>query len=410
MPAAKPSNNTISSGHPSVLIIAPGPFFVDRGFGVAVYEQSRALIRRGIQVEVVCYSSGRDLPDVRIHRAARFPGYGASKIGPSLARLPLWVLLLIKTILVARRTRPALLHGHLHEGGLIAGIVSRLLGIPWVLDLQGSLSLEMAEKGSLQASSLPFKAISFLERRINRLAPLILVKSRMMECDLTDRFGIDASRIYRVMDGADPSTFSPRLPDPELRHRLGIDDDATVIGYIGLLTGQQGIDRLLRAAAIVLRTHPQCHFLIMGYPDEEPRMLANELCIMPRVTFTGRLDYALAPDHLALVDLAVAPKLSETEGNAKLYNYMSMALPVVSIDNEGNREVLGADGYYVQNESPLAFAEAILKALRARDEWDARGRRLRSRIEDHLSWDAVAAKLADAYREVAPESFAIKST
>ena len=407
MPAAKSSNNTILSGYPSVLMIAPGPFFVDRGFGVAVYEQSRALIRRGMRVEVVSYASGRALPGVQIHRAAPFPGYGANKIGASLARLPQWVLLLIKTVLVARRSRPDLLHGHLHEGGLIASIVSRLQGIPWVLDLQGSLSLEMAEKGFLQRSSLSFRAMSFLERRINRLAPCILVKSRMMERDLSDRFGIDVNRISRIMDGADPSVFSPRPRSDALRQRLGIDDDATVIGYIGLLTEQQGIDRLLRAAAIVLRTHPQCHFLIMGYPDEGPRSLARDLNIMQRTSFTGRLDYALAPDHLALVDLAVAPKLSETEGNAKLYNYMSMALPVVSMDNEGNREVLGADGYYVQNESPLAFAEGILEALYARHEWDARGRRLRSRIEDHLNWDAVAAKLTGAYKRVAPESFAI---
>jgi glycosyltransferase involved in cell wall biosynthesis len=396
---------TATSHTPHVLMIAPGPFFVDRGFGVSVYEQARALQRRGARVEVVCYPSGRDVPDVRTHRAWPLPGYDASRIGPSLTRLPLWALLLVKAWLVARRTKPDVLHGHLHEGALIAAIVSRLTGVPWLFDFQGSLSLEMAEKRALREGSLPFRLVSMLEGWIDRRAPLVLVRSAAMQRDLAERFGVEPKRIVRVMDGADPDVFCPRQRDGGLRAQLGLPDDSTVIGYIGLLTEQQGTERLLRAAQIVAREQSDCHVLIMGYPVDEAKRLARELDIESRVTFTGRVDYADTPNYLALIDLAVAPKVSRTEGNGKLYNYAGMALPVVAIDSDVNREVLGDDAYYATGETPEEFAHAIENALADRAGWAERGRRLRARLEAEFTWDAVAERLMEAYRAVTPERF-----
>jgi len=344
------------------------------------------------------------VPDVRTHRAWPLPGYDASRIGPSLTRLPLWALLLVKTWLVARRTKPDVLHGHLHEGALIASVVSRLTGVPWLFDFQGSLSLEMAEKRALREGSLPFRLVSGLEGWIDRRAPRVLVRSAAMQRDLEERFGVEPERIVRVMDGADPDVFSPQPGDGALRAKLRLPAGSTVIGYIGLLTEQQGIERLLRAAQIVTGPHAECHFLIMGYPVDEARRLARTLGIESRVTFTGRVDYTKTPGYLALVDLAVAPKVSRTEGNGKLYNYAGMALPVVAIDSDVNREVLGGDAYYSSGEQPEEFARAIETALGDRARWGDRGRRLRTRLETEFTWHAVAARLLEAYRLVAPEA------
>jgi glycosyltransferase involved in cell wall biosynthesis len=388
-------------------MIAPGPFFVDRGFGVLVYEQARALQRRAVHVEVACYPSGRDVPDLPIHRVRALPfvGYEESRIGPSLSRVPLWFLLLIKAYLVARRLRPDVLHGHLHEGALIAGIVSRLTGVPWVFDFQGSLTLEMAEKGFLRESSLVFRAASRMEGWIDRMATRILVKSVVMQEDLIERFGVSPQRVRRVMDGADPNLFSPRPAEPALRARLGIEQDDVVIGYLGLLTEQQGIERLLRAVPEVLAEQPKSHFLVIGYPVDHWIQMARDLGVDQHVTFTDRVEHFAAPDYLALARLAVAPKVSRTEGNGKVYHYMSMALPVVAIDSAGNRDLLGDDGFYARGASPSDFARGIVDALHRCDEWDARGKRLRTRLIERFTWNAVASRIMDAYREEAPATF-----
>ena len=82
-----------------------------------------------------------------------------------------------------------------------------------------------------------------------------------------------------------------------------------------------------------------------------------------------------------------------------------MALPVVAIDSEVNREVLGDDAYYAPGGSPEEFARAIETALASRHEWEQRGARMRARLESEFTWDAVAARLLEAYRLAAPEAF-----
>ena len=62
------------------------------------------------------------------------------------------------------------------------------------------------------------------------------------------------------------------------------------------------------------------------------------------IHFTGKVDYAHAPLMLSAADIAVTPKLSPTEANGKIFNYMACGLPVVAFDTPVNREVLGDTG------------------------------------------------------------------
>ena len=52
-----------------VLVIAPTPFFGDRGCHVRIYEEVRGLMARGIEVRVVTYPTGRDLDGIETVRA-----------------------------------------------------------------------------------------------------------------------------------------------------------------------------------------------------------------------------------------------------------------------------------------------------------------------------------------------------
>ena len=71
----------------------------------------------------------------------------------------------------------------------------------------------------------------------------------------------------------------------------------------------------------------------MGYPNVESyQMAAHAWGVDDRVTFTGRVPFANAPYYLAAADIAVAPKLSTSEGSGKLLNYMAMAQPIVAYD------------------------------------------------------------------------------
>ena len=115
-----------------VLVIAPTPFFGDRGCHVRIYEEIRALAALGIQSSVVTYPTGRDLPDIKTVRARAFPGIKAGPLGFSAGRPLLDLAVFLKSHREVARFHPHLLHVHLHEGIaigvalLICRVVSRL--------------------------------------------------------------------------------------------------------------------------------------------------------------------------------------------------------------------------------------------------------------------------------------------
>lgn len=363
-----------------ILMVAPNPFFVDRGFSVHVYEQARALRRLGHEVVFATYHCGRDPDGFRTYRSLNVPWYGEERTGASIHRIYLELLLTATTLHAARRERPDVIHGHIHEGAL-AGLLCRAAGGPPVLlDLQGSLVGELEEKnffrGPRKLMRSPFLA---LERWIDRRA--------------------DAT--VKTMDGVDTDDFSPRPPDPELARRLGLPAGKKVIVFLGLFLRHQGVDRLLEAAAKTLRDRQDHHYLIMGYPDEARyRDRAQRLGIGAGCTFTGRIDYTRAPDHLALGDVAVSPKLSETEGNGKLYNYMAMGLPVVTFDRSVDRELLGEAAIYCRRGDAGDLARGILEALDQPQRSRRLGRAARERVVARFSWHSVARELEARYREL----------
>jgi glycosyltransferase involved in cell wall biosynthesis len=136
----------------------------------------------------------------------------------------------------------------------------------------------------------------------------------------------------------------------------------------------------------------------MGYPDVKLyRQKARRLGVEESVHLTGRIDYDQAPRYLALGEVAAGPKLSETESNGKLYNYMACALPTVAFDTPPSREILGDLGVYVSRGDVAALANAIAGLLEDPEASHKLGLKLRQRVQDRFSWQKTARQLEIAY-------------
>jgi glycosyltransferase involved in cell wall biosynthesis len=199
------------------------------------------------------------------------------------------------------------------------------------------------------------------------------------------------------MDGVDLAVYSPRPPAPHLRQSLGIAPDEKIVVFIGVLTEYQGIDILLQAVPVVAREFPKVKFLIIGYPEESYRQKARKLGIENWTCFTGRVPFEQAPDYLSMAQIAVSPKISTTEANLKLFNYMAMGLPAVVFDNSVNREILGDLGVYVDSGNVEAYAQAIVQLLKNPETATELGRRAQAKATRDHSWVAVGQRLLTIY-------------
>jgi glycosyltransferase involved in cell wall biosynthesis len=397
----------------NILMIAPTSFFADYGSHVRILEEARTLQRMGNRITLCTYHSGQDVEGLTIERAAGIPWRKGYEIGSSWHKMVFDAFLLVKCATVVRRLRPDVIHAFLHEGALI-GYPLSLLGnvlslskgrVPLVFDFQGSLTSEMIDHKFLQPDSPSHRFLYRLEELIARFPRALIANSHHAAELLVSQFGCDRRKIHIVPDCVDSDRFRSGIIDGEerlaLRAGLGIPPGRKVIVYLGLLAEYQGIDLLLQAAVHLLETRSDVHFLIMGFPNVEYyREMAGRLGLAEHVTFTGRIPYEEAPSYLALGDVAVAPKVSATEGSGKLLNYMAMGLPVVAFDTPVNREYLGEQGVYVPLGDTLALAEALEALLDDLRKGMTLGQQLRERVMHHYLWPGAGEKILQVYWEI----------
>jgi glycosyltransferase involved in cell wall biosynthesis len=205
-----------------ILMIAPTPFFADRGCHVRISGEARALIALGYDLVLCTYGLGRDVAGIPTQRAVTIPWYKKLSAGPSFHKFYVDLLLLWKVIRVCRRFQPDIIHAHLHEGIVIGKIASLLFRIPMVADLQGSLTSELLEHKFIPNVKWLVNLMYWLERQINRMPSHLIVSCSPTAQKCIDFFGISTQRVSSILDGVDADIFSPQAKDPVLQAALGI--------------------------------------------------------------------------------------------------------------------------------------------------------------------------------------------
>ena len=393
-----------------VLMVAPTSFFADYGCHVRILEEARVLQRLGHRVTIVTYHSGSPVPGLDIRRTLSLPWHRDYVVGSSRHKIAFDALLGLKTFQVLAQERFDVIHAHLHEGALIGLVVSRLFGRPMVFDFQGSMTGEMLDHHFLKRQGTAYRLFRWLETRIDRRAPLILTSTANAQSLLVDEFGCPPARVRPLPDCVDTDMFrSVYTYDPAdraaLRCELGIPANRKLIVYLGLLAEYQGTGLLLEAMQRVVSARQDVHLLLMGFPNlDQYAQKVESLGISDFVTLTGRIPYEQAPAYLALGDMAVAPKLSLTEGAGKLLNYMAVGLPVVAFDTPVAREYLGADGALAVRGDVGSLAANLLAhvhlACATPDQLRITGQRLRQRAVQSFSLDKAGRLIVQAYQDL----------
>ncbi|MFH0919786.1 MAG: glycosyltransferase [Fibrobacterota bacterium] len=383
-------------------MIAPTPFFSDRGCHVHIYEEIHALQLLGHTLRLCTYGLGRDVPGIPTVRTFRLPFHRKTAAGPSPAKLLLLPLLTFTVLRQLFTFRPHIIHAHLHEGALI-GLLCRLLrpSVPVVFDWQGSLPEELVQHHLLRRNSPAWRAFLGLERRLLRNVPVIAGSREMANAVV--RLGGRPDRVLYAQEGVNLELFSPRPLDRALAGSLGLNPVHRCLVYSGLLEEYQGVHLMLEAFARIASVLPDLRFLVIGFPNiERYREQANRLGIGDRTMFPGRVDYWELPRYLSLAAIAIAPKIANTENDGKLLNYMSMGLPVATWDRPLSREILGTAGIFARYQDPSDLAGRLQQTMENPAECGRLGAAARERAEKLFSWHRTALTITGFYQTLRP--------
>jgi len=394
-----------------ILMLASTSFFSDYGNHVRIWEEARALQRRGHRLVLATYHNGDDMPGLDIRRSWDVPWIKRAVVGSSRHKLYLDVGLAWRSLRVALAVHPDIIHAHTHEAAAIGVALKKLLGRPLILDYQGSMTSEMLDHGFVGKGSPLYLPLTRLERYLNRQADAVTTSTHNAARLLLRDGSVDPARLHAIPDGVDTERFRPFDGSPsweaqraELRAQLGIPPGRKVVAYIGLLAPYQGTNVLIEAAAQLVARRSDIHFLIMGHPDPHSyRAFAASLGVADHVTLPGRIIYRDLHSYLALGDVAVAPKMSLTEGNGKIANYLAMGLPVVAFETPVSREILGEIGIYARLGSAEDLAAKLELALSDEALAGRAGAAGRARAVRDFSWDQAISRLEGIYAQARGE-------
>ena len=182
----------------------------------------------------------------------------------------------------------------------------------------------------------------------------------------------------------------------------------TVLGYVGVIGQQEGMDLLVLAVEHLVRRlgHSDLHVVIVGFGPYLPELQQDVRArgLEAYFTFAGAL---YAEDLLAAlnaVDIGVSPDprnaMNDISTMNKVMEYMTLEKPLVQFDLTEGRASAGDASLYARANDPLDFADKIAELIADPVAGQAMGKRGRARVLGSLSWDHSVPHLLAAYDRV----------
>lgn len=249
------------------------------------------------------------------------------------------------------RFNPHLIH---YEGEVESLGAAQIVLLRWLLARRASLVLT-----TWQNILRPRKRIVRMINNMNLVAAQHVLCASEEAVTVLQQQGYRGSSSVLPIIGLDTSIFYPK-PMSELRAQLGLD--GFVVGYIGRLVPEKGLDILLKAVA---QAHSAPRLLLVGSGLEKATVhtLAEQLGISSRCCFIEAVPYESVADHMNLLDLLVLPSRTTTHWKEQfgrvLIEAMACGIAVAGSDSGEIPKVIGSAGRIFPEGDSEALAAII---------------------------------------------------
>ncbi|MCL9983469.1 MAG: glycosyltransferase family 4 protein [Erythrobacter sp.] len=375
-------------------------------FDRRVWQEARTLKAAGAEVSIICptgkgYEARLEVIEgIAIHRHP-LPLEASSPIS---FLLEYGAALLWETVLawrIHRQRRIDVIHGcNPPDLVFLVALPFKMLGVRYIFD-HHDINPELYE-AKFGKRGLLWQLLRLTEKLNFKAADVSIATNQSYRQIAIERGGMPPERVHVVRSGPDLSRLKPVAPVPRWKNGR-----AHMVGYVGVMGEQEGIDLLIAAAEHIVRQmgREDIQFVLVGGGPALAQLqaLSADRRLADYITFARR-----APDEdlfavLSTMDLGVNPDrvnaMNDKSTMNKIMEYMSLAKPMVQFDvTEGRFSAQGASLYARAND-PVDLAEKIVALV---DDPEARARMGalgRARVENELGWQHQITPLLDAYRQ-----------
>lgn len=238
------------------------------------------------------------------------------------------------------------------------------------------------------------------ERATFRTADVVISTNESFRRIAIERGGKAPEDVFVVRSAPKLEAFVPGPGDP--RHRHGA---RMVIGYVGVIGQQEGMDLLVAAADYLVRElgETDVHFAIVGFGSalEDVKADVARRGLDARFTFHGALYGDALLEVLRSVDIGVAPDpknaMNDISTMNKVMEYMALGKPVVQFDLTEGRASAGEASLYARPNDPRDFASQIARLAGDPGLRERLGLVGEERVRAGLGWEHSAPRLLAAY-------------
>jgi glycosyltransferase involved in cell wall biosynthesis len=278
-----------------------------------------ALTRLGYAVDLATFPVGRDveIPGVRLIRTANPLRFRHVRIGFTLRKLLLDVLLLVTAFRLLRRNEYFSIHG-VEEGGFLAALMGRLFCVPVVYEMQSSLPQQLALRAFFRPR--PVQAVlSACERWLVQHVDLVACSAGLADHvrGIAPGVPVQEWRYPIRQESASPGDAV------ELRASLGIAADAWVVMYSGTFEAYQGLADVVAAIPLAHPYIPRLFLVMVGASAGSAAELnrkAERAGVADRIRILPRCPVEEIARYHAMANVLLAPRAAGSNLPLKVYH------------------------------------------------------------------------------------------
>jgi glycosyltransferase involved in cell wall biosynthesis len=376
----------------------PAPF--DR----RVWQEATTLKENGAKVTIICpkmkgYNKRYEIiDDIEIFRHPLREGKGAMGYLVEYSQAIFWEFALSWRVFFKKRFH--IIHGcNPPDLIFLTALFFKPFGVKYVFDhhdINPELYISKFEK-----KGFFYNLMILFERLTFKLAKFSIATNESYKKIAIERGKMKPENVQVVRSG--PKLERLKIVEPVEKLKKG---KKFLIGYIGVIGEQEGLDLLLESAKHILSLRDDVHFAIVGDGThlEDIKSLSIDMGLSENFDFYGRVDDTTMVEVLNTADICVNPDkptaMNDLSTMNKIMEYMALKKPIVQYTLKEGRFSAQDASLYAKNTDPIDFADKIIELMDNESLRNKMGDFGYNRVVSELSWEFESKKLVSFYKKV----------
>jgi len=377
----------------SILVVAPQPFFQERGTPIAIKALVCALEELNYKITLYTLLEGEDIPlpsNVTVKRASYPKFFLNLRPGFSLKKV-IVDFYLVSEVLKELQLKSYDIVLAVEESAIFLSLLSQI-GDKLIVDMDSDIVDQLANRSVVFRTLRPICEYLYKLPFKNSRAVIAVTK------DLAARaVRLGANQAYVLEDFSPP--YSNEL-DPQL---LELKGDSKVIFYCGNFERYQGLELLFDSLVILKKNLPNFKLFLVGGHEKlisENRKVCQAKNLLDHVYFFGPQPQDKLGLFFNICDCVVSPRLFGTNTPMKIYSYMASGKPIVATKIRSHTQVLSMDCAFLSELTPEDLSRSILLALQS-PERQAKAERAKKLWSEHFTQEEFKRKVKAIFKELA---------